>query len=204
MIDLCPTAAEADLTARVFAMRPSGLLSFGTGQSLVDAAIAGIGRIVAVDCSHHRIDTLSAHPALSAMIRTDRASLVQADLGAVDARGFPLNHNAIQKWPGYIASAWQECEGRQLVPDLVHVRGRFRLACAISVGLMLEPDRVVEERSSPLVMLHGADELEAEAELTTFFDLVASADSLQLLRWRPDASLTAAFTILLKAQFDPR
>ncbi len=103
-------------------------------------------------------------------------------------------------WPTYLARPWAEWQGIGLLPDLVYVDGRFRVACCLSILLAF-----AGRSEAPRVMVHDiGPERPYYGPIFEFFETVEAVGSLHLLNRRPGASTLGAVTRLLETQFDAR
>ena len=203
--DVALNASEMSLFKRVLATKPKCLLSFGIGESIIQAAISGVRSIVAIDSVPDKVRTMTEHPDIKPLIESGHAAILHSDLGKVNEWGNPTDASNIQNWPRYILSAWDECTRLNCVPDVVHVRGRFRVACGLSVGLAWPEPSGYGSAGSPLVIFNDMCSGRPHYDpICDFYDYVARADSLVVGRWKLSAQRAFALSAFVKFQFDPR
>ena len=176
-------------------------LEFGAGGSTLLAATQGVPRVVSVDSDPQWVAAVLAHPEIAARVQDGSMSVLHADIGPVGNWGHPADETLKHRWPTYLATAWAECQRRSMMPDLVLVDGRFRVASCLSVVLAVG----LAALAGPTVLLHDVfADRPHYLEVLNFFEVVGITGSLYRLRIRPDASPRAALLRLLECQFDPR
>jgi hypothetical protein len=191
---------ESELMDRVFASGCRRYFEFGIGGSTLLALRSGAEVAVAADSDQQWVEAARTHPELAPMVAAGQVRLVHADIGPVTDWGRPARNTDRALWPRYLARPWAEWEALGVLPDLVYVDGRFRVACCLSVLLAF-----ADRDEAPQVMMHDiGPERPYYNAVFEFFETVESVGSLHLLRRRPGASTLHAVTCLLEAQFDDR
>jgi hypothetical protein len=191
---------EPELMDRVFARGCRRYLEFGIGGSTLLALRSGAEIVVATDSDRRWVEAARLHPELAPRVVSGQVRLVHANIGPIADWGRPAGNSERAWWPNYLARPWAEWEELGVLPDLVYVDGRFRVACCLSV-LLVFADRA----EAPPVMIHDiGPERPYYDTIFEFFETVEAVGSLHLLRRRPGASTFHAFTRLMKAQFDER
>jgi hypothetical protein len=194
---------ERALMDRTFEGGCRRYLEFGLGGSTLLAIRGGAETVVAVDSDPNWVAAFRTHPEVAPKIEAGSASVQHADIGPVGAWGVPFDTRKLRSWPTYISSPWADWSRRGVLPDLVYVDGRFRVACCLSVivafGARMPAD------GGPRVLLHDVTtDRPHYGEVFRFFDTVESVNTLHLLRTRPDACRVEALARLLEYQLDPR
>lgn len=130
-----PPAAVARLTAGLEAA--GCYLEYGTGGSTVLAASLDVGTLIAVESDRDWLTLVRDRLDLPA--DTARRFLLHADIGPTKALGYPVSAAHWQRYRTYAMMPWTLCRQRGLVPDLVLVDGRFRVACFLASLLHARP-----------------------------------------------------------------
>jgi hypothetical protein len=191
---------EPELMERVFAAGCRRYLEFGIGGSTLLAVRSGAEIVIAADSDQRWVETARAHPELAPRVAAGQVRLVHADIGPTANWGEPTSTAQRARWPNYLARPWAEWEALGVLPDLVYVDGRFRVACCLSVLLVF-----ADQAEAPRVMIHDiGPKRPYYGAVFEFFETTASVGSLHLLRRRPGASTLRALTRLMEAQFDSR
>jgi hypothetical protein len=177
-------------------------LEFGMGGSTLLAVQAGIRNIVAVDSDAKWVEEVRSSPMFASHVEQGRASLLYADIGPIERWGRPVDTTPVPKWTTYLTLPWQELDRRGLVPDLIFVDGRFRVACCFSIFLASVARLATE--GGPRVLIHDFTRRTAYHSVFTHFETVEDVRSMHLLRMRRDASAIAAVSQLLTHQYDYR
>jgi hypothetical protein len=161
--------------------------------------------IVAVDSVSRKVETFKLNSAIKPLVESEKAKLLYADIGTVNEWGNPVDNEKISSWPGYALNCWKEFTQGTPFPDVIHVRGRFRVACGLSVGLALPKKGRNLLPTSPLVLLNDmSDDRIYYGVLRRFYEVVARADSLIVARWNDSVPNTELVSTFAEFQFDPR
>jgi hypothetical protein len=172
---------------------------FGLGGSSLRAARLGVETVVAVDSDKQWVDAVRTHAEIATKIASGSMSVLHGDIGPVRDWGNPADRDHMHKWPNYIGVVWAEWHRRKLLPDVVFVDGRFRVACCLSVVIAFGTTAA----KRPVTMLHDYnDERPHYRDVLEFFELEQLEGSLAVLRLRQDASVASALSKLLHRQFD--
>ncbi len=191
---------EAELMHRVFATGCRRYLEFGIGGSTLLALRSGAEMVVAADSDRRWVEVARGHPELAPKVATGQIRLVHADIGPTSDWGRPAANTPQAAWPNYLARPWAEWQDFGVLPDLVYVDGRFRVACCLSILLAF-----ADRSEAPRVMVHDiGPERPYYGTIFEFFETVEAVGSLHLLSRRPGASALGAITRLLDTQFDAR
>jgi hypothetical protein len=178
-------------------------LEFGLGGSTLAAIRAGFAQVVAVDTSLEWVAAARGHAEVAPRIANGSATLIHADIGPTRSWGFPASRERLDQWPDYIRAPWAEWSRRGALPDLVYVDGRFRVACCLSVALVMGGGPA-PDRSGPRLLLHDVTEERPDYQrVFAFFDVVEQVNSLYLLQLKPRQDRAALVARLLDQQFDP-
>lgn len=157
---------EGGLAAFTECIRKSSVyLEYGCGGSTVLAANFGVQNIIAVDTSREWIDAVK-HKISQGSVTSVAVSY--CDFGPVGEWGRPINDAKIREYHRYMAMPWQSAQELGVVPDLILVDGRFRVACFLYSLLCVKngatilfddygdrPQYHVVERFCDLVETHG-------------------------------------------------
>lgn len=112
--------------------RASGILEYGLGGSTAFAACHATAQIVSIDSDSKAvvglIDTLTR-----AGVMDSRIDIRHANIGKTREWGMPVTHNDWRRYWHYPMGFWLD-EGR-MDPDLVLIKGRFRLGCFLATIL---------------------------------------------------------------------
>lgn len=190
---------EHSFMADVFHRGFKRYLEFGVGGSTLMAVRCNFDAIVAVDSDLSWISAVRNHPEVANALTAGRASVLHGDIGPIREWGNPKDASSIRCWPNYIAAAWREWAKRSCLPDLIYIDGRFRVACAYSVAVVLAGDRASDSR----VLMHDfSEERPSYRDVLKFYEIVEEEGSLVELKLREDATPTAALADLLLRQFD--
>ncbi len=191
--------AEKLLFRDTLSGKTGGYLEFGSGGSTCIAAAANFDRVVSVENSQHWIGTVRDLCAKPPFPLKSHVELVHGDIGPVKEWGVPADTSSVSKWPNYIKAGWEAyadpCDG----PNVVFIDGRFRVACAMSVLISTpHPEDIT-------VILHDYDEARPHYKvIMEFYELKARADTLVVLKPKPDLSRSKAFLCFIDYQFDYR
>lgn len=119
----------------------SVFLEYGAGSTTLLAASQGVGTIVSVTSDRGLLD------AIGNALDPDGSMTFHAeaiDVGPTDDWGNPTAPAAAPRWPNYSASVWTGiADGTFPQPDLVLVKGRFRVACCLATLLQARPGTVI-------------------------------------------------------------
>lgn len=100
-------------------------MEFGSGGSTLLAARSGVKEIISVD----------SHPKWAASIRRQTLAsganvhIAHCDIGPVGEWGMPTAWTGFRNFFRYPTLPWEIADDRKLVPQLILVDGRFRVAC---------------------------------------------------------------------------
>jgi hypothetical protein len=192
---------EPALMQRVFGAGMRNYMEFGIGGSTLAAIRAGAEMVVSVESDPAWVETVCRHAEVAPLVARGAARIIHADIGPVGDWGYPKDASRLRHWHDYIAKPWLEWERRQVLPDVIYVDGRFRVACCYSIALAFAGRTDVP---SPSVLLHDMDvRRPGYRDVFLYFELAEQVGSLGLLRLRADVSRPAAMASLLARQFDP-
>lgn len=112
-------------------------LEYGVGGSTLLAAEVGVPRSYGVDgdpswlsAVEHRVRCLPSG---------GHRTLLHADIGSVDARGYPIGLPTETTAGDYALDVWRRIRSDGVWPDVVLVQGRFRVACFLATLLHARP-----------------------------------------------------------------
>lgn len=108
--------------------KSSSYLEYGCGGSTVFAANFGVKNIVAVDTSREWVDAVKDKTSSATEVSV---SVSYCDVGPVGDWGRPVNDARIRDYHRYMAMPWDSARDLGVIPDLIMVDGRFRVACLL-------------------------------------------------------------------------
>lgn len=176
-------------------------LEFGAGGSTVFATQIGIPRIVSVDSDPAWIGKIGAQIDSA---RNSQVDLLLCDLGRTGEWGMPLDRDRMTDWPDYFVRPWEKFLSRKEIPDLIYVDGRFRVACALYSMLVSHLSKHAPADKRPRIMIHDFSDRSHYRIVLDFASVVASANTLIVLKQNADISPHRLVCELLSFQFDPR
>jgi protein O-GlcNAc transferase len=101
------------------------ILEYGAGGSTLLAAGAGSTVIATETDSKWLVELMGAYK--EQQIPGDIIPIF-ADIGETKAWGYPVDELAMKQWPEYSQKPWRYCREHNLVPSLILIDGRFRVA----------------------------------------------------------------------------
>lgn len=108
----------------------SCFLEYGAGGSSRLAARLGVRDIYSVESDKAFLEAVS-----TALDEDNSAATfhpVFADIGPTKEWGNPVDNSGVRRWPDYALGVWDQLRTHQMMPDLILVDGRFRLACTLA------------------------------------------------------------------------
>lgn len=108
-------------------------LEYGAGGSTMLAAQLGVPRIHSVESDSDFLDAVANSVARSGSKSQFNPHYV--DIGPTKEWGYPVDHGAVARWPNYSLQVWDALQAQGILPNLVLVDGRFRVACALATIL---------------------------------------------------------------------
>ena len=179
--------------------RATSYLEFGTGGSTLRAATSGVRRIVSVDSDQTWVRKISDR--IAAERSTVDIELIHCDIGRTGEWGMPTDYGQVANWPQYFVQPWGRFLTANDTPDLIFVDGRFRVACVLYSLLNLCIRRPTK---AARIMIHDFSYRPFYGRILEHASIVATANSLVVVRERPDISLPRLLNDLLSFQFDAR
>jgi len=126
---LKPSLEQSGLDALKQAFSQSKVyLEYGCGGSTLLAANTNRLTVVSIDSDQKWIDRVQAHMPSDAR-NPRKAEILIAPIGHVEAWGRPTDRSKISSWNAYSSLPWFYCSDNSLIPDLILIDGRFRVAC---------------------------------------------------------------------------
>lgn len=180
-IHLPPTALLPPLERTAFESYVSSaklLLEYGAGGSTLCAL--GLGKsVVSVDNDPQVFSAIRSHPAVSS-----RFTPILVDIGLSEEYGVPLfkrpTRRRISSWRRYPEAPWDALECRGLVPDLIYVDGRFRVACVLESLLRLPPG------NDPNIIMDDYSDRDHYSAVLPFVSPPQRLGRLAIFKKRPD------------------
>lgn len=108
----------------------SCFLEYGAGGSTRLAARLGVRDIYSVESDRKFLGAVG-----NILHEDDSPSTfhpVFADIGPTKEWGNPVDNSGARRWPDYPLGVWELLRTDQVMPDLILVDGRFRLACTLA------------------------------------------------------------------------
>lgn len=144
-----------------------GGLSEGNTLAAIEA---GVETVVAVDSDPSTISKLRTRDIFNKVV------LIHADLGPVGNHGVPKNDSSKDKWSGYSKTI----ERQEIVPDVVLVGGRFRVACMLRAALKAPQSTIVcldySKRKAYHIVSSFLDKVEPPTGRMQLFNVKENAD----------------------------
>jgi len=100
-------------------------LEYGSGGSTLLAARNGVKHIISIDSDLGWLDTVKRE---SAGIRSN-VHLVHCDVGPTKEWGMPADKSLAERFHRYPMAPWDVAEKLAVIPQVIFVDGRFRVAC---------------------------------------------------------------------------
>jgi hypothetical protein len=115
-------------------------LEFGSGGSTVLAARLGVRQLISVESDADWCRELISHMDSFGSVEK---YLLYADIGATGPWGNPVSDSDWKKWHKYPLIAWDLCMERNIVPTLILIDGRFRVASFLATLIYSPPGATV-------------------------------------------------------------
>ncbi|MDP5031851.1 hypothetical protein [Paraglaciecola sp.] len=116
------------------------IVEYGSGGSTLLAAKLN-KKIITVESSNTWLLELvgaAAHQKLKGTIIP-----LWVDVGPTGEWGAPKDDTRLRNWINYSRAPWQYCNQNKLVPDLVLIDGRFRVACFLAVCASIQRETII-------------------------------------------------------------
>lgn len=120
--------------ARVF-------LDYGASGAVFMAGAAGVPLVITAGADETYLSKVSA--GFSQFETQAQLVTCPVDIGSVNEWEYPLMPEAAHKWPAYSASPWALASDLKKCPDVVLIKGRFRVACFLVSLLESAPGGVI-------------------------------------------------------------
>lgn len=143
-------------------------LEYGSGGSTLCAAGLGVPLIYSVESDSDHLAEVRAAFAERFAVQGQVLECVHADIGPTGRWGYPVNRDRVEAWPSYALAPWRLVEQHQVMPEVILIDGRFRVACFLvslmkaSPGTLILFDDYAErpqyhlvERHCPIESVHG-------------------------------------------------
>ena len=177
-----------------YARRSISVIEFGSGGSTLEYfRRPQIERVITVESDPLWLAKLGEQPVLKEAKEAGRWVPVQVDIGATKDWGWPADYEASRaRFPNYHAPVWHDHPG---LYDLVLVDGRFRVACALQALPFIKPRGVL--------IIHDFFSRPKYLPVLKFFDVVARADDMVVLKPKAELRMRQYVTALNRFYFDP-
>lgn len=190
--ELTPAGMDADEVALLEAVLGASrrYLEFGAGGSTLLAVKASPELIVTVEGDNAWVDRIRQHPEIAAAEAAGRVVLQPIDLGPIRAFSVPTDPAWADRWPAYHQAGWDLFGA--VLPDLVFIDGRFRLACGLQAVLRCPP--------MTRVLIHDFWNRPEYHRLLDFTETLDRAGTMALLAPRAGLDRAAAEALLREVE----
>ncbi|MBT8595652.1 hypothetical protein G6672_09235 [Polynucleobacter paneuropaeus] len=104
-------------------------MEFGSGGSTMLALnTESVKAIISVDSDKTWVNSVKEVVKVAPANPSKRIYMEHADIGPVGDWGVPINHDHFKSYHQYMSLPWMVAKREQLIPDLILVDGRFRIA----------------------------------------------------------------------------
>lgn len=160
----------------------STYLEFGAGDSTVYASQNGVKTIISVDSSLEYVQYVNQK--INSEIADVNLNIFYVDIGKTGAWGRPVDNKGFKDYHMYYQKPIGYCQSNKIIPDLVLVDGRFRVACFLASVLMFpnvkilfddyleRPHYHIVESVVGLPVMHGRSALFDLPKTTIQFDKI--------------------------------
>lgn len=114
-------------------------LEFGAGYSTLMAARSST-HTFSIENHPYWFRTVSEEPEVAKAIEERRLELIYTSIGDVKGYAFPTDFTNTYLWPTYYQRIWQTID---VLPDLILVDGRFRVACTLTALMYINVDTTI-------------------------------------------------------------
>lgn len=181
--------------------RAKSYLEFGMGGSTLFAANRGIKRIVSVDSDSEWVSKIA--DSLAVFRKTSEIDLIHCDIGPTGAWGMPVNQERMANWPQYFHEPWKRFTAAHMIPDLIYVDGRFRVACTLYSILRLHLASSSSGHEKTRIMIHDFTNRPHYHKVIDYAQIVEQFNTLTVFELRESLALTDLVADLLEFQFVP-
>lgn len=179
--------------------RAKSYLEFGMGGSTLFAASLGVKRIVSVDSDPEWISRIA--DSIATFRKTSEIDLIHCDIGPTGSWGMPINQEGMANWPQYFHEPWKRFAAVHIVPDLIYVDGRFRVACTLYSILRLHLAYTSLGRGKTRIMIHDFNNRPHYHKVTDYAQIVEQFNTLAVFELRKSFSVADLVSDLLEFQF---
>lgn len=113
-------------------------LEYGAGGSTLHAVRMGARHVVSVDSSKDWINAIQQKLPSAAHV-----NLLYCDIGQVGAWGRPTDDEGLHVYHTYMVAPWKMAHEKILVPQLIFIDGRFRVACFLYSLICATPGAII-------------------------------------------------------------
>jgi hypothetical protein len=100
-------------------------LEYGSGSSTIYAAEHGVENIISIDSDPKWVSMIKEK-----IINFSCESYIEhCNIGEISSWGNPINNELINNFHEYSVMPWHIAKEKNLVPELILIDGRFRVAC---------------------------------------------------------------------------
>lgn len=142
-MELSLPPAEAQFLSDSYAKGSNHIIEYGTGGSTVLALRNKSNTVIGVDTDKNWLDAVDRE--ISRMPVHGKFYPLHIDLGPTGPWGYPTQQDlrTVKNYPKYALEPWSEAMKSSLIPNLVLIDGRFRVACLIASLLLCQSDTIV-------------------------------------------------------------
>ncbi len=114
-------------------------LEFGAGYSTVMASRSPT-HTISIENHPYWLREVSEDPDVAKAIEDRKLELVYTSIGEVKSYAFPTDFINTYLWPTYYQRIWSTID---VLPDLILVDGRFRVACTLTALMYISEDTII-------------------------------------------------------------
>lgn len=179
--------------------RAESYLEFGMGGSTLFAANQGVKRIVSVDSDSEWVSKIA--DSITVFRTTSEIDLIHCDIGPTGPWGTPVNQERMANWPLYFREPWKRLAAAHIIPDLIYVDGRFRVACTLYSILRLHVASSSSGHGKTRIMIHDFTNRPYYYKVTDYAQIVEQFNTLTVFELREPFAVTDLVSDLLEFQF---
>ncbi len=118
-------------------------LEYGSGGSTLFAISKGVNIIYSVESDLQWAEKLSEMISEGGFSMDQRIQIEGIDIGPTKAWGMPVDESGKERYPNYPTLVWQSIERGGVLPDVILIDGRFRVACFCECVMRAKPGTVI-------------------------------------------------------------
>lgn len=118
-------------------------LEYGSGGSTLFAISKGVNIIYSVESDLKWAEDLSERVSERGFTLNQRIQIEGIDIGPTREWGMPIDESGKERYPNYPTLIWQSIERGGVLPDVILIDGRFRVACFCECVMRAKPGTVI-------------------------------------------------------------